>query len=815
MTSLRQDLRLACRALWHRPGFSAAVALTLTLGIGANSVIFSYVDALLLRPLPYRDADRLVRIQAVHGETAGKLSMLEIRYLNQESRLFEGVAGFRMSQYTVTGGGPPEAIAASMNSYNLFEVLGVRPVVGSTWPASDDGTRQFAVVISDRLWRTRYGSDPAIVGRTITLDSYGYTVLGVLPPGFDFPLSSDIYRRPPAQDYEDGRIRSAATVARLKPGVSLAQAAQELDGLARRLEETQPASNAGVRYRLTPLRDYWLGETRSFLVLLAAAVAIVLLVACVNVAGLVLARALERERALAVRVALGATRAVLLRGVLLEVLLLALIGGVGGLALSVWGAAALDTLVRIDRPDWMAVSLDWRVLTFTMVVAALAGMLAGLYPAVQASSIAPGEAVREDGRTASGGRRRRRTRERLVAVQIALAVVLMVGAGLMLRSLDRLRSVALGFRPERVLAVRIDPPWSRFGRVEQTAPFYRRMLEEIRTLPGVEAVAMVDPVPLAGRDPGENAHKHVPLVEGRAPDDREIPFVNLQLVSPEYFGTMGIELRRGRVFQTSDDLDGVPVAIVSERTARAFWPGEDPIGRRVKLGELNGNYRITVDSAPPEPEWMTVVGVVADVREERVTDPGGHALYLSNLQVFTPETHVVVRSRTDPLALVDPVRKAIWKVDPDQAVYDIRTLEDRIGETIWQWRLSGTLLTAFGVVALALAAVGIYGVIALAVSQRRAEFGIRLALGADGPRIILLVLTEAARLAGVSLAVGLAVALALARVLSGMFYGVRPADPIILASVTLILGVVALLSAYLPGRRAAKVDPGVALRSSG
>jgi putative ABC transport system permease protein len=811
MEFLLHDLRQAARALRLRPAFAAAVVATLALGIGANTAVFSYVHALLLRRLPFAEPERLVRIETVRGEDAGPLSSLEVRDLNDDTRLFAGVASFRLTQYTITGDGPPEAAVAAMTTHNLYDLLGVRPVLGTTWPPADDGRVQYAVVLSDRLWKRRYGGDPAVVGKTVTLDAHGYTVLGVLPPGFTFPVDADIFRRVPPQDFASRGVRTAAAVARLAPGVAPAAAQRELDAVAARLARLYPATNAGVRFRLSPLRELWLGGARPYLVLLAWAVGFVLLLACVNAATLSLAHAIARGRETVVRVALGAGRARVAWVALAETGVLAIAGGVAGVAVAVLAIRALDALVRIERPGWMAVRVNGTVLAFTAVAVAVATAGTGLAPALHAARTDPGAALAGAGRTATGGGRYRLLRW-LVATQVALAVVLLVGAGLMARSLDRLRATALGFDPARVLTLRTDPPWSRYNTVAHTAPFYRRVLDELAALPGVEAAAATDVLPLASGDARAALHRNLPTVEGRsAAEQEEVPFVNLRMVSPGYFAALRTPVVAGRAFERQDTDSTPPVAVVSEALARRLWPGTSPIGKRLRLGQLNGNYRpMDAEQARPLPS-LTVVGVAGDVREGGIAGPEGLDLYVSNQQLFTPDSYLLVRphaaSGRPPAALAAAVRDAVWRADPEIAVFDVRPMTDRVTDTIWQQRLAGALLLAFGTVALALAAVGIYGVVAFTVAERTGEIGVRMALGATRGGVLRLVLGDAMRVVGVGLAAGTVGALLLARVAATLWYGVGAADPLTVAAAIVALAAVAVAAAYGPARRAARVEP--------
>jgi putative ABC transport system permease protein len=808
MNALWPELRQTARRVARRRGYATVVVVTLALAVGANAAVFSVADALLLRPLPFADPGRLVHIRSSRSGESGRLSLLEIRDLADRSAALAGVASARYTQYTLNGAGAPEAFLASISTHNLFELLGVRPMLGTTWPETDDGRVQFAVVLSHRLWR-QLGSDPGIVGRSISLDSHGYTVLGVMPPGFHFPLDADIYRRPSSQDFSGRSVRTAIGVGRLAPGATRSQAQAELDAIAGQLEREHPATNAGVRYTVEPLRDLWVGQARPYLLLLAAGVALVLAVASVTVAGLSLGETLARNRELAVRAALGAGRRALVRAVLLEHLLLAAAGGALGVAVGWAALRGIEALIRFDRPHWMAVALDGRAVALTLAVTLTAGLAAALLPAMHAAGIRAPAVFREGG--AAGSRRHRSRQGGLAIAQVALAVVVLIAAGLITRTLLALQSSELGFHSARLVTARIDPPWSTYHALHQTAPFYRRLMDELNRTPGVEAATLVDPLPFSGK-----AHKHSPMISGKNGEPERVPFVNLQLVSPGYFDVMGVELLSGRAFEPLDDSTRTPVAVVSAGLARRVWAGEEPLGKRIRLGDVDGNYRppdasrrAGVDSVMP---WATVVGVVSDVRHERVDEPAGADLYLSNQQVFTPEAHVVLRTRLDPVAAGDALRAAVGRVDPLQAVFDVRSMDDRLGDALWQQRFAGALLQTFGAFAVGLAALGVYGVVAIGVVQRRGEIGIRMALGADRARIGRMVIGDALRIAGLGIGFGLAGALPLAWAARRVLHGVGFADPTTIVAALAVIGLSAAAAGYLPARRAARVDPMTVLR---
>lgn len=812
METIVQDARYALRSLHKRPGFTLIVVLTLALGIGANTAIFSFVNALLLKPLPYKDADQLVRVMSQRGQEAGKLSLLELYDLKEQAKLFEDFASARNTQYNITGDGPPEALMASVASYNLFDLLGVKPLIGATWPQSHERQRVFAIVLGYNVWQSRFGGDPNIIGKTITLDAAGYEVLGVMPAGFNFPLDAQLFRRVPPGDFDSRSIRESAAIARLKPGVTIKQAQAELDAIARQWERTYPATNDGLRLTVSPLRQQWIGNASAYLWLLLGAVGFVLLIACVNVASLMLARALAREKEMAIRVALGAGRERLVRQMLTESLLLTLLGGAAGLLLAGVCVRLLAGLIAVPLPGWMKFGVDARVLAFTFGVSIVTGLLAGLVPALQASRPNLNESLKENAKGSSSGAGRHRTRQVLVVAQVALALVLLVGAGLMTGSLLRLQQTALGFDAASLLTLKIDPPWSKYKEIEPTARFYRRVIEEVEQLPGVESAAFNDSLPLAGQDVREGANKLTINIEGQPQSERERnPFVNAQIISHGYFRTMKIPLARGRFFDERDGQQSPPVAIISEGLAEHFWPGRDPLGQRLQLGGRGQNYQPGYEIK--EEPWLTVAGVVRNVRQRGVASEGGLDVYVCDQQTLSPESYLAVRAKVDPLTLLQAVKQCIWRVDPEQSVFDVSTMEQRVLATIWQQRLAGAVMLLFAGLALTLAGVGIYGVMAYTVNQRTREIGIRRALGAQGSDVFKLVMGEGLKLSLMGAGLGLFCALLLARTASHLFYGVSASDPLTFLGVSLILTSVALLACWFPARRAMKVDPMIALRS--
>lgn len=809
LDDLRFDLRLVLRRIVRQPGYALTVIVVLALGIGANSAVYGFVEALLLRPLPFPQADRLVRIESRRAGESGHLSAQDVRDLRERSQLLAGMASFRATQYTLTGDGHPEALAAVMASHDLFDVLGVRPLLGATWPAADDGTRQFKVVLSHRAW-LRLGADPSIINRAITLDAAGYTVIGVMPPGFEFPAQVDLYRRVPGQDFTSRDIRSARAVARLKPGVTLAQLNQELEAISRRLADEFPATNRALQFRAAELRTQWIGDARAFLLLLSGAVGFVLLLACANAVNLILAQSLRREREMAVRVALGGSRSSIIRTLVIELAVFGIAGTIAGLGAGWFSTRSLDLLIRAERPAAMAVGINPRMIVATVLVSLVAVLLAGLLPVLQLSRATVAVRLRNDRRSGTS-RSGRALRRRLAATQVTLAMILLAGASLFSRSLIGLLDRALGLDPDGVLTLQIDPPWSKFNIAQHTAPFYQRILDEIHALPVAEQAAIVEPLPFSGSTAASGAHRNLPVVEGRSADELErVPFVNLLMVSPEYLAAMRIRLIEGRNFDERDRLNAPPVALVSRTLAQTFWPGQPALGKRLRLGQMDANYRPGINPDSLDPGWFTVVGVAGDVQQG--SGPGLD-LYVSTQQVFAPGAFVAVRTRGRPERALAAVQQAIWRVDATQAVFDVRTMRGRLNDLVWQRRLATTLLGGFALLALVLAALGVYAITAFAVSERTSEIGVRMSVGAQRTDIARLILVEALRLLVISAALGLAAALALGRVAATLLHGVSPADPISLGGAAALLAGVVIAASWLPARRAARLDPIMALRA--
>jgi putative ABC transport system permease protein len=801
--SILADFRLAFRGLLKRPAFAVLVVLTLGLGVGANTAIFSTVNSLLLRDPPFKDPERLVRITSVRGEEdGGALSVPELDDLLALPVIESAAMYTDQGMYNASGFGTPEELQATITNHNLFRVLGVEPLIGSTFPSTFDRTRNFGLVISHGLWVRKFARDPNIVGRTMTLDgSPGYTIYGVMPPEFNFPSHSDLFRssgisaRPEHYHRRDARERFV--LARLRPGVSVEQARSAIDGLATRLAREFPATNGGLQLRVTPLRDIYTAQVRPYVLLLFGAVVLVLVVACANVANLLLSRAIARDRETAVRTALGASRWRIVRAVLAESMVLAVGGAVIGAGLAWAGVRVLTALVPVQLPPWMQVEMDGRVGLFLAAAAALTAIATGLMPALRTTSRPPQAGLKEGARGSSEGIQHHRMRNVLIVGEVALALVLLVGAGLMWRSLWKLSQVNLGFRTGSTLTFRVELGWRAYGTLDKTRAFHERVIARLRELPGVRAVTFDNNLPMGGK-PREPAAIRA---AGQSVDDEQHnPYVNWHEVGPDYFEVMDIPIVRGRSFDDRDRSDSVPAAVVSQPLAERLWPGRDPVGQRLQYQEM--------------PDlWLTVVGVAGPVLHHELDGSAGFDIYRPYRQASTAGPYYVIRTAGEPMALARAATVIIGETDANQSFLDVQTYSGRVANRIWQRRLAGALFGSFAALAMLLAAVGLYGVLSYMVTQQTREIGVRLALGASERSILGEVLGRGLRLTTVGVVIGGVLALTLAQLMAGMLYGVGPIDPMTFAVVPLLLVAIAMLACYLPARRATRVDPIVALRA--
>ncbi|MGH9777491.1 MAG: ABC transporter permease [Candidatus Acidiferrales bacterium] len=802
METLWQDLRYGARQLLRSPGFTAVAVLTLALGIGANTAIFSVANAVLLQPLPYKEPDRLVRLwESNPGRNWPFFSASAPNFNDwvQQNQSFEPLAATEGDTFNLTGDGEPERLLGRRVTGNFFPLLGVEPALGRNFtPEEDQPGSARVVILSHGLWQRRFGADPRVLGRALRLDGEPYEVVGVLPPTFRFTQGTEVWT-PLAIDWNQrGRAnRSNHTllvVGRLKPGVTLAQAQADLEGIAQRLEQQYPQSNSGWGVRTATFYDWIFSEeTRQGIWILLGAVGFVLLIGCANVANLLLARLPGRRREFAMRVALGAGRGRVFRQLLTESALLAFAGCLGGVLLAAWGTDLIASSTSINVPRLDETRLDTAVLAFSVLLAALTTVIFGIIPALQASRANLNDVLKESGRGMIGSRHR--LRGALVVSEIALALTLLVGAGLMLRSLLHLQSVPLGFQAENVLVMRINLPQGRYPDGGQRVAFYDTLLERMRTVPGVREAAAVSGLPFESWNWAQELY-----FEGRESTGEPLS-ADVQAVTPSFFRTLGVPLLGGRDFSAQDgDRGALGVVVVSQGFARRFFPGQDAVGRR---------FRTTPTESP-----LTIVGVVADIR------PNGDSLrteppptfYYCSCQIGFSSMAILVRTGPPPESLTSALRSQVGSLDPELPVYNVRTMQAIVHAAVGETRFQTTLLALFAGLSLLLAAVGIYGVMAFSVSQRAHEIGVRMALGAQRRNVLSLILGQGALLAVLGVAVGLASAFALSRLLSTLLYRVAATDPLTFVGVSVLLLFVTLLASYVPARRAMRVDPMVALR---
>jgi len=800
MDKLLQDLRYAVRTLVERPGFAMVAALTIALGVGGTTAMFSVVDAALLRPLPFADPGRLVMVWAsLPGAPQNAASWPEFVDWREQSRSFADMAVWRGQSINLTGTGEPERLIGAFVSDRFFPLLGARIHLGRgfTPEETDPASAKPVAVLSFGLWQRRFGGDPAVLGRSLVLNGQSHTVVGVLgsefAPGrapFDaWFMGTEVFLPAPYFPNKKGLVRGETemlVIGRLRPGITAEQAQADLSVVARRLEQAYPETHAGRGIQVVPLHEQIVGPLKPPLLVLLGAVGLVLLIACANVANLLLARATRRRRELAVRAALGAGRSRLLRQLLTESALLAAVGGALGLLVGHWGVAFLVAAWPADRLP-ATVAIDGRVLAFAFVLTAATSVLFGLVPAIHASRADVDRVLKEAGRGGSGASGHR-FRDGLVVAEVTLSLVLLIGAGLLVRSALALQRAQPGFRADHVLTAEFRLPPSKYPEPRAIAAFLRQVRERLQAVPGIESVALVRAVPFSG-----NGASTTYQVEGQPepPKGRE-PIAQLNIVSPEYFRTMGIPPLRGRDFDAHDTAEAPTVAVINDTMARQSWPGMDPIGRRLRLREAG---------------WATVVGVVGDVRHSGLTELPEAQIYTTHEQDARIFACVVARTSGDPLAMAAPMRAAIWSVDKDQPVWKVRPLDQLVAGVRGRSRAMSLIVGVFALVALTLSGVGIYGVMSYAVSQRTREIGIRMALGAESRRVMRLVVGRALVLTGVAIVLGAAGAAALARLLGALLFGVRPADPVTFAAAAAMLATVGLLAAYLPARRAARIDP--------
>jgi putative ABC transport system permease protein len=809
METLWQDLRQGARSLSRQPTFTVVAVIALALGIGANTAIFSVVDAVLLRALPYRDADRLVTVwehNKRRGNTQNVINLGNFFDWKNQNSVFEDMATFFDMTANLTGGGEPEEIPSQIATPNLFNILGVNPIMGRAF-TEDDGKPGAArvVMLSFGLWQRRFGGDPQIVGRKLILNGVETTVVGVMPSGFNWHVKGGSMTRKIAEMWAPWQInesmrqrggRFASAVARLKPELSPEQAQAEMNAIGARLEQQYNDFNASWGVTVVPLRRQFTGEIRLALFVLLGAVGMVLLIACANVANLSLARAAGRQREMAVRAALGAGRSRIIRQLLTESLLLAGLGCLAGLALAWWGTDLLVSLAPPELLNLPQVKINAAVLGFTFLVSLLTGVIFGLIPAFEAARLRLTESLQEGGKNIGGGARSHWIRNSLVVAEIALALVLLVGAGLLIRSFARLQGVDPGFNANNVLTMKVSLPGRKYDTDRKRIDFFRQAVAQMQSLPGVESVGATSFLPFAAPHAGTGVE-----IEGRPklPPGQGLG-TGVIVTDQNYFRTMQIPLKRGRLFTDQEAAEMRHVVVVNEAFAEKNFPGEDPLGKRVVIDMKN-------DNQPCE-----IIGVVGDSKHMKLDAKTEPMSYWPHPELTYSGMTLVLRVQGEPTAIANAARNVIRTLDPEQPIADVRTMENLIGTSVARARFNTLLLTIFAVVALLLASLGIYGVVAYSVAQRTREIGVRMALGARRMDVLRLVVRRGMTLALGGVALGVPASFALTRLMETLLFNVSATDPLTFAGIPLLLIFVALLACLIPARRAAKVDPMVALR---
>jgi putative ABC transport system permease protein len=799
MDTLIQDLRYGVRTLLKNRSFTSVAVLALALGIGANTAIFSVVNAVLLKPLPYLDPDRIMTVLYERRIPVAPADFLDWKEQNQ---VFENIAAAQYWQPNLTDVSRPEQLWALHLTADMFNLLGVKPTLGRTFlPDEDQPGNHHVVVLSHRLWQRRFGGDAAIVGQAITLDGEAFTVIGVMPPDFRFApfwatraeLWAPLNLAPRMNDRRGSSLR---VFAKLKPGVTREQAQAEMSAINQRIEQQHPETKKGLRLSVDPLHEIVVGNIRPALLILLGAVSFVLLIACANVANLLMARATARQKEIAIRTALGATRSRVIRQLLTESLLLSSAGGVLGLLLAVWGVPALVALSPDNLPRVDAISLDSSMLYFTLATSILTGLIFGLAPALQSSRPDLNESLKEGGRSSTEGMRRNRLRRLIVVAEVALALVLLIGGGLMIRSFARIQAIDPGFNPRNVLTFVVSLTGSQHSTRQQRLAFFDQLLGRIEALPSVQSASAINHLPLAG-DVWRLGYE----IEGRpAPPPEERRGAVYRIVRPNYFQTMGTAIIKGRDFTDHDTKEAPGAIIINEVFARRYWPDGDALGKRITVTDGDSNPR-------------EIVGVVRDLKQSDWTAEPLEEMYLPHSQSAEPRyMTMVVKSASDPAGLIGAVQSEVWAIDSNLPVSQIMSMEQAISDSVGQQRFNMLLLGIFAGLALTLAAIGIYGVMSYSVTQRRQEIGIRMALGASQGDVLWMIVKQGMTLAAIGVSLGLAGAFLLTRLMSSLLYGISATDPFTFFVIPLLLTGVALGACFVPARRATRVDPMIALR---
>jgi putative ABC transport system permease protein len=810
METLLQDLKYGIRMLVKNPGFTAIAVIALALGIGATTAIFSVVNAVLLKPLPFVEPGRLLMVYETNlqrGFNRGTMSYPNFADVRDQNQVFEKMSSYHSGDFILTGRGEPLRLQGAVVNADLFPLLGVKASLGRTFlPDEDKPGSVRVVVLSNRLWRNHFNSDPGVVGSSLVFDGKNFTVVGVMPDGFQFPVQNepvelwstvagDASGEDPMTSHRGAHYMNA--IARLKPGVTIEQARADLETIAGRLEQQYPDTNSHRGVFIESALEGLVVDVRLALLVILGAVGCVLLIACANVANLLLARATSRHKEMAIRAALGASRLRVMRQLLTESILLAILGGSIGLLLALWGTNLLVSIIGNDVPRSAEIGIDGRVLGFTLLVSLVTGVVFGLVPALHSSKTDLTESLKEGGRGSTEGSRRNTMRGALVIIEVAIAVVLLAGAGLLIQSLLRLQHVNPGFNPKNVLSFSLGLPEVKYSTQKQI-DFFNEIVARIESLPGVQTASAVLPLPL-----GSDRIRITFETEGRSIPRSELPASEYRAVALNYFRTMGIPLLKGRDFDERDTRKATPVIVVNEDFAQRYFPGEDSIGKHIKPGMSNGEDK---------PAWREIVGIVGSVHHLSLSSEPTPEYYVPHTQMPFDSMTIVARTEGDPRALISAVQREVRALDSELPVYNIKTLEEYVAASVAQPRFNTVLLAIFAGIALVLTAVGLFGVMSYTVRQRTHEIGIRMALGAAETDVLKMVVRQGMTLAGIGMAAGLAGAYFLTRLMTSMLFGIGATDPLTFVAISVVLAIVALGACFVPARRATRVDPMVALR---
>ncbi len=807
MQSFWQDITYGIRMLRKNPGVTILAIVALALGIGVNTAIFSIADAFLLKPVPFPNLDRVVSIYATvphRNIYDNAVAPADFEDWKDQSHSFDRLAAFQWYSVNLTGEGNPQRVQGFLVSQNFFETLSEQPVLGRAFlPDEEQPGRDHEVMLTHGLWERRYGSDRNVIGKSIQIDAESYTVVGVMGKDFKYPFSVELWM-PLAMDAKEKAIRKSHylfALGQLRPGVPVPQARAELAALSTRLATEYPQTNKGWGVRVLPFRQAVSGDlTRQYTLLLMGAVGFVLLIACANIANLQLARAANRQKEIALRVAMGASRWRVIRQLLTESVMMALAGGAAGLLVAEW---SIDLILSNMPPDvaryiagWQEIRLDSLAFLFTLALAIAAGILSGLAPALQCAKTDINETLKEGGLGSSASRRRHLIRNILVVAEVSMSVILLVGAGLLVKGFRALINVNQNFEPNSLLTFRISLPAAKYGGPQKISAFHDETLRQLQTIPGVKAASLVTSVPYSNTYSSDAFS-----IEGRTFPVGEVAVATRESVSPNYLQTMHIPLLRGRGFSESDNADSPEVAIISEVLAERYWPAENPLGKRIKLGAVDSKSR-----------WAEIVGVAGEVKYNWISSGQEPTIYFSYRQHALGYSQFALRTTGDPNSFTSAVRSRIANVDPEQPISEVKPLAQVIHESVMGIAYVAVMMAVLGVIALLLSAVGVFGVMAYSVTERTREFGIRIAFGAQQKNVLRMVFYRGMLLTGIGLGIGLPIALAMSQLLASLLYGVSASDPIIFSGVTILLTGIAMLACYIPAKRAMQVDPMVALR---